>query len=29
MAWGASLVLMLIFLAMFIPLRLSLKEVKL
>ncbi|ASJ12213.1 phosphate ABC transporter permease PstA [Thermococcus thioreducens] len=28
-AWGASLVLLLIFLAVFIPLRLSLKEVKL
>ncbi|RLI87668.1 MAG: phosphate ABC transporter permease PtsA [Archaeoglobales archaeon] len=28
-AWGASLVLMLIFLAIFLPLRLSLKEVKL
>ncbi|ASI99705.1 phosphate ABC transporter permease PstA [Thermococcus celer] len=29
MAWGASLVLLLIFLAVFVPLRLSLKEVKL
>ena len=28
-AWGASLVLMLIFLAIFIPIRLSIKEVKL